>query len=43
MAEKLGTVLGIIVQKLLEVPQSIGYFCKQLDSMVQAGLVVSRQ
>ena len=35
MAEKLGTVLGITVQKLLEVPPPIGYFSKQLGSMVQ--------
>ena len=34
MAEKQGTALGVLIQKLAEVPQPIGYFSKQLDSVV---------
>ena len=35
IAEKQGTAMGVLVQKLGEVPQPIGYFSKQLDSMAQ--------
>ena len=33
MAEKQKTAFGVLIQKLREVPQPIGYFPKQLDSV----------
>ena len=35
MAEKQGTALGVLIQKLAEVPQPIGYVSKQTDSVGQ--------
>lgn len=35
MAEKQGTALEVLIQKLVEVPQPIGYISKQIDSVGQ--------
>ena len=35
VAEKQGTALGVLIQKLRAVPRPVGYFSKQLDSMAQ--------
>ena len=35
MAKRQGTALGVLIQKLGEVPQPKGYFFKQLDSVAQ--------
>ena len=35
VAEKQGTALEVLIQKLVEVPQPIGYISKQIDSVGQ--------